>query len=91
MENETLRDQTKALFDEMESVLMDMLKMAGISITDISNVDDDVLIAFKKYIGLLKKTENLAIAQAEQLDKLDKLIEIETKIDKIDHRLAQMK
>lgn len=91
MESNTLRDQTKALFDEMESVLMSMFKTAGISITDISDVDDDTLIAFKNYIGLLKKAENLAIAQAEQLDKLDKLIEIETKIDKIDRRLAQMK
>ena len=91
MENETLRDQTKALFDEMESVLMSMLKTAGVSITDISDVDDDTLIAFKNYIGLLKKTEDLAIAQAEKLDKLDKLIELETKIDKIDRRLAQMK
>lgn len=88
---ETLRDQTKSLFDEMETVLGDMLKMTGFSISDISDVDDDVLIAFKKYMGLLKKTEDLAIAQAEKLDKLDKLNEIISKIDIIDRKITQMK
>lgn len=88
---ETLRDQTKSLFDEMEAVLGDMLKMTGFSISDISDVDDDMLIAFKKYMGLLKKTEDLALAQASQLDKLDKLNEIIGKIDIIDRKITQMK
>ena len=87
----TLRDQTKELFDEMENVLMDMLKVSGFSISDISDVDDEMLIAFKKYMGLLKKTEDLALAQASQLDKLDKLNEIISKIDIIDRKITQMK
>lgn len=86
-----LRDQTKELFDEMENVLMDMLKVSGFSISDISDVDDEMLIALKKYMGLLKKTEDLALAQASQLDKLDKLNEIISKIDIIDRKITQMK
>lgn len=88
---ETLRDQTKELFDEMENVLTDMLKVSGFSISDISDVDDEMLIAFKKYMSLLKKTGDLALAQASQLDKLDKLNEIISKIDIIDRKITQMK
>lgn len=47
------------------------MKASGLNISDIADADDNTVILFKRYMKLMKSAGELAIAQAEQLDKID--------------------
>lgn len=70
-ENETLKEKTSKIFDECEKLLFEAMRASGLDISDIADADDDTVILFKRYMKLMKSAEELAIAQAEKLDKID--------------------
>lgn len=72
-ENETLKEKTSRIFGDCEKLLFEAMKATGFDISDIADTDDDTVILFKRYIELMKSAEELAIAQAEQLDKINML------------------
>jgi hypothetical protein len=87
-EDLTLKEQTEALFEDMEKLLVECLGTCGLDISSIANADDDMLILFKKYMKLVKDCEDLAVKQADMLDKISTL---DKKLDKIDTKLDKMK
>ena len=70
-ENETLKEKTIKIFGDCEKLLFEAMKASGLDISDITDADDDSIILFKRYMELMKSAEELAIAQAEKLDKID--------------------
>ena len=72
-EKETLAEKTRKIFGNCEKLLFEVMKATGLDISDIADADDDTVILFKRYMELMKSAEELAIAQAEQLDKIDML------------------
>ena len=72
-ENETLKEKTIKIFGDCEKLLLEAMKASGLNISDIADADDDMVILFKRYMELMKSAEELAIAQAEQLDKINML------------------
>lgn len=72
-ENETLKEKTSKIFGDCEKLLFEAMKASGLDISDIADADDDIVIMFKRYMELMKSAEDLAIAQAEQLDKINML------------------
>lgn len=72
-EKETLEEKTRKIFGDCEKLLFEAMKATGLDISDIADADDDTVILFKRYMELMKSAEELAIAQAEQLDKIDML------------------
>ncbi|MBP5596216.1 MAG: hypothetical protein J6Y02_12595 [Pseudobutyrivibrio sp.] len=72
-EKETLEEKTRKIFGDCEKLLFEAMKASGLDISDIADADDDTVILFKRYMELMKSAEELAIAQAEQLDKIDML------------------
>lgn len=72
-ENETLKEKTSKIFDDCEKLLFEAMKASGLNISDIADADDDTVILFKRYMELMKSAEDLVIAQAEQLDKINML------------------
>ena len=70
-EKETLKEKTSKIFDECEKLLFEAMKASGLNISDIADADDNAVILFKRYMKLMKSAEDLAMAQAEQLDKID--------------------
>lgn len=81
--DESLKGKTQAVFDNAEKLLLEAIKASGLDITDIADADDDSIILFKRYMEIMRDAEELAIAQAEQLDKinaLDVIIQNQAKI-----------
>ena len=72
-EKETLKEKTSKIFSDCEKLLFEAMKASGLDISDIADADDDTVILFKRYMELMKSAEELAVAQAEQLDKIDML------------------
>ena len=72
-EKETLEEKTRKIFGDCEKLLFEAMKASGLDISDIADADDNSIILFKRYMELMKSAEELAIAQAEQLDKIDML------------------
>ena len=72
-ENETLKEKTSKIFGDCEKLLFEAMKASGLDISDIADADDDTVIMFKRCMELMKSAEELAIAQAEQLDKINML------------------
>lgn len=70
-EKETLKEKTSKIFSDCEKLLFEAMKASGFDISDIADADDGTVILFKRYMELLKSAEELAIAQAEQLDKIN--------------------
>lgn len=71
--DESLKGKTQAVFDNAEKLLLEAIKASGLDITDIADADDDSIILFKRYMEIMRDAEELAIAQAEQLDKINAL------------------
>ena len=72
-EAKTLKEKTEKVFDEAEQLLLEAIKASGLNISDIADADDESIILFKRYMEIMKTAEELAIAQAAQLDKIDML------------------
>lgn len=76
----TLVAETTEIFDELNKMLGDLVKMSGFDLDSVADLDDEMVIAVKRYFVLMKKAKDLAIMQAEKLDKID---EIDKKLDKV--------
>ena len=71
----TLKEKTEKVFGDCEKLLFDAMAASGLSISDIAEADSEEVALFHKYMKLMKDAEELAIDQAEQLDKIDNLEE----------------
>ena len=80
MEKGTLQIMTDELFEELEQLMRDAMSKAGFGFEDIADMDDETVILMKRYFSLLKKCEDLASAQAQELDRIHV---IEMKLDKL--------
>ena len=72
-EAKTLKEKTEKVFDDAKQLLFEAMKASGLDISDIADADDETIILFKRYMEIMKTAEDLAIAQAAQLDKIDML------------------
>lgn len=72
----TLAEKTEKVFKDCEKLLFDAMKASGLDISSIAEADDDSIILFKRYMEVLKDAEDLAIAQAAQLDKIDMIDQV---------------
>lgn len=72
----TLAEKTEKVFKDCEHLLFDAMKSTGLDISSIADADDDTIILFKRYMGLMKDAEELAIAQAAKLDKIDMIDQV---------------
>ena len=86
MEERNLKVMTKELFEELNQLMIDAFKKAGISFDDIADMDDETIILIKRYFSLMKKCEEMAEGQAEQFDKISS---IDHKLDRVLRYLAQ--
>jgi hypothetical protein len=80
MEKGTLQVMTEELFEELNQLMIDAFKKAGISFDDIADMDDETVILMKRYFSMMKKCEDLASTQAQELDRIHV---IEMKLDKL--------
>lgn len=72
----SLVERTNEMFQEIHEVMNVCMKTVGIE--DIMNIDDESLLAFKKTVDLMKKSEAYSLEMAAKLDKIDR---IEKKLD----------
>lgn len=79
-EEETLVSVTADIFDELNKMLTDLMKMTGFDLDSVADLDDEMVIMVKRYLVMMKKAKDLAIMQAEKLDKIE---EIDKKLDKL--------
>lgn len=93
-EETTLKAKTEKIFKDIEAMLFEVMKISGLDLSDIADLDDDTVILTKRYIELINVCEDLAIAQAEKLDKLDMLdqvlqksIETETEVKALERKI----
>jgi len=61
-------------------MLTDIMKMTGFDLDSVADLDDEMIIMVKRYLVMMKKAKDLAIMQADRLDKID---EIDKKLDKL--------
>jgi len=88
MEKGTLQVMTEELFEELNQLMIDAFKKAGISFDDIADMDDETVILMKRYFSMMKKCEDLASTQAQELDRIHV---IEMKLDKVLAKLNSKK
>ena len=79
-EEKTLVSVTAEIFDELNKMLTDIMKMTGFDLDSVADLDDEMIIMVKRYLVMMKKAKDLAIMQADRLDKID---EIDKKLDKL--------
>ena len=79
-EEKTLVSVTAEIFDELNKMLTDLMKMTGFDLDSVADLDDEMVIAVKRYLVMMKKAKDLAIMQADRLDKID---EIDKKLEKL--------
>jgi hypothetical protein len=79
-EEKTLVSVTEEIFDELNKMLGDLMKMTGFDLDSVADLDDEMFIMVKRYLVMMKKAKDLSIMQAEKLDKID---EIDKKLDKV--------
>jgi len=79
-EEKTLVESTTEIFDELNKMLGDLMKMTGFDLDSVADLDDEMFIMVKRYFVLMKKAKDLSIMQAEKLDKID---EIDKKLDRV--------
>lgn len=72
----SLVERTNEMFQEIHEVMDSCMKTVGIE--DIMDIDDESMLAFKKTINLMKKSEAYSLEMAAKLDKIDR---IEKKLD----------
>lgn len=72
----SLVERTNEMFKEIYEVMNVSMKAVGIE--DIMYINDESLLAFKKTVDLMKKSEAYSLEMAAKLDKID---DIERKLD----------
>ena len=75
---ENLVDKTNELFKEFDEMFNQMMNSLGLE--SIKDMDDDSLIAFRNCLKLMDKSKEYSLEMAAKLDKID---EINEKLDKL--------
>lgn len=74
-----LVDKTNELFDEFDKMFNQMMNSLG-GLESVKDMDDDSLIAFRNCLKLMDKSKEYSLEMAAKLDKID---EINEKLDKM--------
>ena len=74
-----LVDKTNELFDEFDKMFNQMMNSLG-GLESVKDMDDDSLIAFRNCLKLMDKSKEYSLEMAAKLDKID---EINEKLDKL--------
>ena len=90
-DEKVLTTKMNEMFDECEELLKKCLIQAGFDLEDIADLDDDAFGMIKQYAKTLTACKEIALEQCRLMEKIDKLDEVNEKLDRIEKLLKEKK
>lgn len=90
-DEKVLTTKMNEMFDECEGLLKRCLIQAGFDLEDIADIDDEVFGVIKQYIKTWTACKEIALEQCRLMEKIDKLDEVNEKLDRIEKLLKEKK